>query len=301
MSINVSLGSLTLRNPTILASGVLGTTASSLIRVYKSGAGAVVSKSISIKPNEGYKTPVIVDLGYGYINSMGLPNPGLDEMIAEFKIVKSRKVKLFGSIFASDIDEFKYLASKLTDYVDALELNLSCPTKIDVGLEMGKIPWMVEEVTREVCNTSKVPIIVKLPPLVTLINDLALAAEDGGASAVTLTNTAKAMKIDVFSKKPILQGVYGGLSGKALKPISLACVFEAYKVLSIPIIGCGGIYSWEDALEYILAGAKAIQIGSAIATEGLGIFKKICFGIKKYLKENSINKIDDLVGIAHRR
>jgi|YelNatPaOPRAMG01_1025707.scaffolds.fasta_scaffold12115_4 dihydroorotate dehydrogenase (NAD+) catalytic subunit len=301
MSINISLGTLALRNPTILASGVLGTTASSLIRVYKSGAGAVVSKSISIKPNEGYKTPVIVDLGYGYINSMGLPNPGLDEMIAEFKIVKSRKVKLFGSIFASDIDEFKYLASKLTDYVDALELNLSCPTKIDVGLEMGKIPWMVEEVTREVCNTSKVPIIVKLPPLVTLINDLALAAEDGGASAVTLTNTAKAMKIDVFSKKPILQGVYGGLSGKALKPISLACVFEAYKVLSIPIIGCGGIYSWEDALEYILAGAKAIQIGSAIATEGLGIFKKICFGIKKYLKENSINKIDDLVGIAHRR
>jgi dihydroorotate dehydrogenase (NAD+) catalytic subunit len=301
MSINISLGTLALRNPTILASGVLGTTASSLIRVYKSGAGAVVSKSISIKPNEGYKTPVIVDLGYGYINSMGLPNPGLDEMIAEFKIVKSRKVKLFGSIFASDIDEFKYLASKLTDYVDALELNLSCPTKIDVGLEIGKIPWMVEEVTREVCNTSKVPIIVKLPPLVTLINDLALAAEDGGASAVTLTNTAKAMKIDVFSKKPILQGVYGGLSGKALKPISLACVFEAYKVLSIPIIGCGGIYSWEDALEYILAGAKAIQIGSAIATEGLGIFKKICFGIKKYLKENSINKIDDLVGIAHRR
>jgi len=301
MSINISLGTLSLRNPTILASGVLGTTASSLIRVYKSGAGAVVSKSISIKPNEGYKTPVIVDLGYGYINSMGLPNPGLDEMIAEFKIVKSRKVKLFGSIFASDIDEFKYLASKLTDYVDALELNLSCPTKIGVGLEIGKIPWMVEEVTREVCNTSKVPIIVKLPPLVTLINDLALAAEDGGASAVTLTNTAKAMKIDIFSKKPILQGVYGGLSGRALKPISLACVFEAYKVLSIPIIGCGGIHSWEDALEYILAGAKAIQIGSAIATEGLGIFKKICFGIKKYLKENSINKIDDLVGIAHRR
>ncbi len=301
MSINVSLGALSLRNPTILASGILGTTASSLIRVYKSGAGAVVSKSISINPNEGYKTPVLIDLGYGYINSMGLPNPGLDEMIVEFKVVKSKKVKLFGSIFASDIDEFKYLASKLTDYVDALELNLSCPTKMGVGLEIGKIPWMVEETTREVYKKSKVPVIVKLPPLVTLIDELTLAAEDGGASAVTLTNTAKAMKIDVFSKKPILQGVYGGLSGKALKPLSLACVFKAYEVLSIPIIGCGGIYSWEDAVEYILAGAKAIQIGSAIVSEGLGIFKKICIGIKKYLEENNIDKINDLVGLAHRR
>ncbi|MEM2193798.1 MAG: dihydroorotate dehydrogenase [Candidatus Methanomethylicia archaeon] len=301
MSVSISLGTLFLRNPTILASGILGTTASLLIRAYKSGAGAVVSKSISIKPNEGYKTPVLIDLGYGYINSMGLPNPGLNEMIAEFEIVKSKKVRLFGSIFASDIDEFKYLASKLTDYVDALELNLSCPTKMGVGLEIGKIPWMVEEVTREVCKKSKVPVIAKLPPLMTLIDELTLAAEDGGASAVTLTNTVKAMKIDIFSKKPVLQGVYGGLSGKALKPLSLACVFKAYEVLSIPIIGCGGIYSWEDAVEYILAGAKAIQIGSAIATEGLGIFRKICTGIKKYLEENNIDKINDLVGLAHRR
>ncbi|MEM2710145.1 MAG: dihydroorotate dehydrogenase, partial [Candidatus Methanomethylicia archaeon] len=137
--------------------------------------------------------------------------------------------------------------------------------------------------------------------LMTLIDELTLAAEDGGASAVTLTNTVKAMKIDIFSKKPVLQGVYGGLSGKALKPLSLACVFKAYEVLSIPIIGCGGIYSWEDAIEYILAGAKAIQIGSAIATEGLGIFRKICTGIKKYLEENNIDKINDLVGLAHRR
>lgn len=301
MSISVSLGTLKLRNPTILASGILGTTASLLVRVYRSGAGAVTSKSISIKPNEGHKTPVIINLGYGYINSMGLPNPGLNEMIFELKTARSKKIKLIGSIFASNIDEFKYLANKLTEYVDALELNLSCPTKAGIGLEAGKIPWIVEETTREVCKISKVPVIVKLPPLATLISELALAAEDGGASAVTLTNTARAMKIDIHSRRPILQGVYGGLSGKALKPLSLACVFEAYEVLSIPIIGCGGINSWEDAIEYILAGAKAIQVGSAIATRGLSIFKKICLGIKKYLEKNNIDKIDDLVGLAHRR
>lgn len=294
------IGTLKLENPTMLAAGVLGTTASSLRRVMQHGAGAVVTKSIGLYPSAGHRGPVVVEIEGGYINAMGLPNPGL-EFIKELENLRTftDSKPIIVSIFGSDEREFITLATSVCRLADAIELNLSCPHTEGYGVEVGSHPVVVETITRSVKEAVELPIWVKLTPNVSNIASIGKAAERGGADAVVAINTVTGMAIDVESGRPVLGNIFGGVSGRALHPIAVRCIYELYNELDIPIIGVGGIYDHRSALELIMAGAHAIQIGSAVAKD-ISIFKKVSDGINAYLSERNF-KLRDIIGIAHRQ
>ncbi|MGZ4901493.1 MAG: dihydroorotate dehydrogenase [Halobacteriota archaeon] len=298
MNLNLRVGRLKLKNPTMLAAGVLGTTASSLERVMRSGAGAVVTKSIGMMPVEGHPGPVIVETPAGYLNALGLPNPGLS-FLSELETLQALadRTPVIVSIFGSCADEFVELAQAVCTVADAIELNLSCPHARGYGLEVGSEPAIVESITTCVAGAVELPVWVKLTPNVADITTLGKAAENGGADAVVAINTVKGMAIDVQSGRPILANKFGGLSGGAIRPIAVKCVYDLYSVLNIPIIGVGGIRQYEDALEFIMAGAHAIQIGSAVAQD-LTIFDQVARGINEYLKRNK-TALEGIIGLAH--
>jgi len=262
------------------------------------GAGAVVTKSVGLLPREGHPGPVLVEVPAGYLNALGLPNMGLaflDEL--ETLSSESERKPIIVSIFGDCADDFVELAEKFCRVADAIELNLSCPHAQGYGIEVGSEPAKVEAITHSVRKHVDLPIWVKLTPNVTDITALGRAAEKGGADAVVAINTVKGMAIDVASARPVLGNVFGGLSGSAIKPIAVKCVYDLYNALDIPIIGVGGISNYEDALEFIMAGAKAVQIGSAVAKDLL-IFKQIAAGIDRYLAAKDL-KLEDVVGSAH--
>ncbi|MGZ4903924.1 MAG: dihydroorotate dehydrogenase [Halobacteriota archaeon] len=300
MDLNVRVGRLKLKNPTMLAAGVLGTTASSLKRVMSGGAGAVVTKSIGVTPLEGHPGPVIVETPAGYLNALGLPNPGLNFLseLEDLQAVPDR-TPIIVSIFGSCADEFVQLAQAICRFADAIELNLSCPHAQGYGLEVGSEPVTVEAITKCVTDAVELPVWVKLTPNVADITTLGQAAENGGADAVVAINTVKGMAIDIQSGRPILANRFGGLSGSAIRPIAVKCVYDLYSALTIPVIGVGGITQYEDALEFIMAGAHAIQIGSAVANEPT-IFEHVSRGIGEYLGRNSL-AFEDIIGLAHGR
>jgi dihydroorotate dehydrogenase (NAD+) catalytic subunit len=219
----------------------------------------------------------------------------LDEL--ETLSSESERKPIIVSIFGDCPDDFVALAEKFCPVADAIELNLSCPHAQGYGIEVGSEPAKVEAITHSVCKHVDLPIWVKLTPNVTDITALGRAAEKGGADAVVAINTVKGMAIDVASARPVLGNVFGGLSGSAIKPIAVKCVYDLYNALDIPVIGVGGISNYEDALEFIMAGAKAVQIGSAVAKDLL-IFKRIVAGIDRYLAAKDL-KLEDVVGSAH--
>lgn len=286
---------LKLRNPTILASGILGSTGASLKRAARHGAGAVVTKSIGKTPREGHKNPTIIELGDCLINAIGLANPGYKAFVKEIKIAKQGSVPVIASIFGRSIEEYVEVAKGLQDYADAIELNLSCPN-IE-GKLFAQDAELSYEVVREVRKEISKPVIAKLTASVADIVEIARACEEAGANGITAINTIKAMKIDINFKKPILANKTGGLSGRCIKPIALRCVYEIASEVSIDIIGCGGIASGEDALEFLMAGAKAIEIGTGVYLHGLGIFKKICKEIEEYLRKHNLS-LQDIIGSA---
>jgi dihydroorotate dehydrogenase (NAD+) catalytic subunit len=209
---------------------------------------------------------------------------------------------LIASIYGYSSSEYGALVKMLSENaVDAFELNVSCPHAEKTGAEIGQDPRLVADVIKQAKAHTDKPIIVKLPPNVTSIVELAKAAEEAGADAITAINTIKAMVIEVKTGKPILGNKVGGLSGPAIKPIGVRCVYELFDVVKIPIIGCGGICGWQDAMEYILAGATSIQIGTAVATQGLDVFRKISEGIEDFLSKKGVHDIQEVVGFAHRR
>ena len=298
--LEVDVAGLTLRNPTMLASGVLGTSAPMLVRVYRGGAGAVVTKSIGLKPRAGFPNPTIAEVEGGYINAMGLPNPGAREFAKEIKAVKKAGVTIIASVYGFTPDEFAKTATILEEAgSDAIELNLSCPHVEKTGAEIGSQPDVVSKVIKTVKGVTKVPVFAKIGTSYPNIPELARVIEKSGADGITAINTVKAIAIDVDTKRPILANVYGGLSGPVIKPIALRCVYEAYESVSIPIIGVGGVRSWQDAVQFILAGASAVQIGTAIAKRGLGIFKEIVTGLERYLEDQGLKSLREIVGLAH--
>lgn len=300
ISLAVELTGLKLRAPTLNASGVLGMSVPLLRRVYDAGVGAVVTKSLGPQARIGHLNPTIVQIENGVLNAMGLPNPGVDYFIDEIRKLKSQNVPVIASFFASTLKEFSDSASSLSDAgSDALELNLSCPNvEGEVGM-CAADALSVERVTATVKAATDKPVLVKLSPNVTDIVSIAVAAEKGGADAITATNTLKAMTIDTNFKRPVLTNVTGGLSGPALKPIALRCVWEIFEAVEIPIIGCGGVTTGLDAVEYMLAGASAIEIGTAVISHGFEVYSEINEGIKTYLTENGYRKVSELVGGAH--
>ncbi|MBS7628860.1 dihydroorotate dehydrogenase [Candidatus Bathyarchaeota archaeon] len=239
VDLSTSISGLRLRNPLILASGILGVSGKLLRKIGEMGAGAVVTKSFSKRVREGYPGPVIVEVPCGLLNSMGLPNPGVDEMKGVIVEAKRSGVPVIASIFGFDESEYGDAASASMEAgADALELNISCPHVSEVGVEIGRKPDLVSRVTSKVKSVFEGPVIVKLSPNVTDIVEVAEAAVNGGADALTATNTMKAMAIDVETQRPILGGKYGGLSGPALKPIALRCVYELYERVDVPTIHC---------------------------------------------------------------
>ena len=296
----VDIAGLQLRNPTILASGVLGISGSTLRHAGDVGAGAVVTKSLGLKPRTGYANPTIVEVEGGLLNAMGLPNPGAEEFVSEIKIAKEGKAPVIASIFGSSLEEFAAVARIVeVGGADAIELNLSCPHVGKVGLQLGQDSGLVRDVVRRVKSAVEIPVIAKLSSNVSSIVDIASSAERGGADAVTAINTVRAMAIDVFVKKPILANVIGGLSGPAIKPVAMRCVYEIYESVKIPIIAAGGVKDWRDAVEYFLAGASAVQIGTAIKTYGLEVFSLVASGIDGYMRANGYKEVSEIVGKAH--
>jgi len=296
----VKVAGLRLRNPTILASGLLDETGGSLARVYKSGAGAVVTKSICLEPRLGYKNPTIVELGSNMINAMGLPNPGIENYLGEVKRAIRAGAAVIGSVFGKDEKEYTAVARRFASSgVKAVELNLSCPHARGLGLEIAQSEAAVEGFTRAVKKAVRVPVMPKLSPNVSNIAALGKAAQRGGADAVVAVNTLKAMAISPELRMPILSNRYGGLSGSVLKPVGLRCVYDLYEALDIPVIGVGGVTTGRDAIEYFMAGASAVEIGTAIRTRGLDVFHLVFHEIDDFMEQEGFSNVREIVGIAH--
>lgn len=302
VDISVAISSLKLENPTLLASGILGISPKTFMRIKKSGAGGIVTKSIGLKSNDGYSAPTLVEVEGGYLNAMGLPNPGCEAFSDELKEADWLDMPIVVSIFGSSTEELAKIVNTFEDTpCQAFELNLSCPHVSNVGVEVGSDPRSVYELTSAIKENSKKPLFVKVTPMVPDVIEIAKAAEEAGADAITAVNTMKGMVIDLEIGRPILHNRVGGLSGPALKPVAIRCVYELSKSLNIPIIGCGGVTTWEDAIEFFMAGATAIQVGTAIASRDLKLFQEIVDGIIKYLEEKGHDDLKGIIGIAHKR
>lgn len=300
--LKTKLCGITLKNPLMLAAGVLGSHASSLNWVLNSGAGAVVSKSFSKEPNEGYKNPTTVAVEGGIINAIGLSSPGVDAFIEELESVNRIKGKSIASIYGATPEEFSYVAGKIENLVDMIELNVSCPHAMEgYGASIGQNPDLTREFVKVVKDTVDIPVLAKLTPNVTNISEIAVAAEEGGADGLTLINSlGPGMKIDIVTGHPILKNKFGGMSGPAIKPIAVRCVYDAYEATDIPIVGVGGIRNYADVVEFLYAGASAVQIGTSIMYEGPEIFGRISQDLEDFLENSRFNSIDDMVGFAHK-
>jgi len=299
--LEVEVAGLKFRNPVLLAAGILGMTAESLIRVAEAGAGGLVTKSIGLKPRKGFPNPTVVQVSCGLINAMGLPNPGIKTFSKEIREVKRRvKVPLIVSVYGYSAEEFAETADLAVEAgADAVELNVSCPHVEGTGKEIGQNPELLKEVVSKVKRRISKPIFVKLSPNVTDIAQLAEIAVKAGADAITAINTVRAMKIDIKTGRPILANRIGGLSGPTIKPIAVRCVYEIYERVRVPIFGCGGILNWRDSIEFILAGASAVQVGTAIALRGLEVFRAISKGIEAYIKKKGFRSVGEIVGLSH--
>ncbi len=299
VDLSVDIAGLSIRNPTMLASGILGISYEVFKRVHEAGAGAVVSKSISIEPREGYKNPTVVSVEYGYLNAVGLSNPGVDAFAKE--IANNDNVPIIVNLVGSTEDEFVSMVKKLDSLnIIAYELNLSCPHVAKVGLEVGDDAELVSRIVRSIKSNTRKPVIAKVGLGASDIVETARVSKDAGADAITAINTIRAMTIDVETGMPVLSNRIGGLSGKAIKPVAVRCVYEISKNVGLPVIGCGGVYTWEDAIEFMLAGASAVQLGSVIGEKWLVAFRNITKGLGSYLERKGMKSIKELVGLAHK-
>ena len=296
--LELNISELKLNSPLILASGILGVSYSTMKRLVDVGLGAITTKSIGPKPRKGYKNPSIVEIYPGtFLNSVGLGNPGIDNFITEIKEIKKYKFPLIVSVFGDTIESYIKVALKAEQAgANAIEINISCPHAevSSIGIDKN-LTFSIVKSMKEGLN---VPLFVKLNPNVSNLGEIALAAQNGGADAVVAINTLAAMKVDINTKRPILSHGSGGLSGKAIHPIAVKLVYDLYKILEIPIIGCGGASNWQDVIEFILVGASAVQIGTVLH-QGLDIITDIINGLKKFLKDNEYSSISELKGLAH--
>jgi len=299
-SLSTSIGTLTLERPTILASGILGISLDIFERLYRSGAGAVVTKSLSKEPWEGYVNPTIFSVkGGGWLNAVGLANPGATEF--SNMISKSHDVPIIVSLVGSTEDDFDFMIKQFENCkISAYELNLSCPHVAKVGLEVGDDVELVKKIVKNVKSNTNVPVIAKVGLGTTNYLDTVGAACEAGADGITAINTIRAMAIDVETQKPILSNKIGGLSGTPIKPIAVRCVYEISSKFDVPIIGCGGISTWQDAVEFILAGASAVQFGSVLGEHWTEVFAEINNGIKNYMDKNGYSKMSEMIGNAKR-
>jgi len=291
---------LILANPVMIAAGIAGYGIEYAEIADIQRLGAIVCKGTTLMPKKGNTQPRLVETAGGLLNSVGLENIGVDALIREKAPVWARwRVPVIVNAAGETVGEYVAVASKLEGVtgVSGIELNISCPNVSAGGMEFGVDPKLAARVTSAVKAATTLPVIVKLSPNVTDIKEIALAVEQAGADAISLINTLKGMAIDVDQRKPRLGNIAGGLSGPVIKPVALYMVFEAARVVRIPVIGCGGIACAEDALEFIMAGATAIQIGTASLTNpqlGLNVLE----GIQNFMRQKGVQNLTELIGIA---
>ncbi len=297
--LSVTIGRLKLKNPVMVASGTFGYGKEFEDFLDLSQLGAVIPKGISLKPMIGNPPPRIFETQSGILNSIGLQNPGLQNFTREkLPYLKQIKTNLIINFFGNTQKEYVELAKRLDSLpgISGLEMNISCPNVKQGGIIFGSNPQMTYRLVSAVRKSSTLPLMIKLSPNVTEIASIARSAEEGGADAVSLVNTFKAMAINIYTKRPELGNVFGGLSGPAIKPIAVRMVWEVFQAIKIPIIGLGGIMRAEDAIEFILAGASAIQIGTVnFINPRAGI--EVVQGITKYLIQNKMDRIQNLIGL----
>lgn len=301
VDLSISINSLKLLNPTILASGLLGLDITSLKKVAKAGAGAVTMKSLTLLPRKGHNNPILVEIEAGFMNAVGYANKGIEKGVGEFK-KWAGEIPLIGSIVGTDADEFAELAEKIQAVpIKALEIVLSCPHTPGFGLMAGQgTPEATAKITKAVRQKTRLLLIVKISPSIPAIGDVSRAAEASGADVINMGNTAgPGMKIDIETAQPILAFKVGGMSGPAIKPLMIRCVYDLYEAVKIPIIATGGITTGEDAIEALMAGASAVSIGTGIYYRGINIFRKVCREIEDWMSSHKYKKIEALRGIAH--
>ena len=307
MNLEQTIHGVTFENPTVLASGIMGITASSWDFVVEGGVGGITTKSLWLKEHMGHKNPTIISTENWMLNAVGLPDAGVEKAQQEIgEFMKNKTVPLIANIVAGSIEDFGKTAEGIAKLnPDFFEVNISCPNVDD---EFGK-PFACSApdaaaVTKLVKKVSgKIPIFVKLSPNVENIGAVALACAEEGADGFTVINTVgPGMAIDLRSRMPILHNKVGGLSGKAIKPIAVRCIADVYKATEgkLPIIGTGGVYTGEDALELMLAGASLIGIGTAVADRGIDVFSKVCSEMQFWCTNEGITDIADMVGGMHK-
>lgn len=298
-SLKTTLLGMEMNSPIITASGTFGFGEEFADFVDLSTLGAVTVKGTTLKPRAGNKGVRIAETPAGMLNCIGLENPGVEVFLNDIlPRIKKYNMNIIVNISGSTVEEYGVLAEMLdVDGVNAVELNVSCPNVKEGGIVFGTDPKMAASVVTEAKRKTQKPVILKLSPNVTDIKIMAKAAEDAGADAVSLINTLIGMAIDVNTFKPVLGNVTGGLSGPAVKPVALRMVYEARGAVKIPIIGMGGISSTEDAIEFFLAGADAVAIGTANFVNPK-VTEEIQIGLKNYLKEKNFNSIKDIIGLA---
>ena len=298
MDLSVSIGSLTLPNPLIAASGCFGYGLEYSGVVDLSALGGVAVKGLFLEPREGHAPPRIVETPSGMLNAIGLQGIGIHRFVREvLPELRDRRAIVFVNVCGTTVDEYVELARILSDQegVAAIELNISCPNIKEGGITFGCSLTGTHQVVGAVRRVTKLPVIPKLTPNVTDVASFAKAAEEAGADAVSLVNTILAMAIDVETRRPKLTNIVGGLSGPAIRPIAVRMVYECRQLVKIPIIGMGGIATAADVLEFMIAGATAVQVGTANFVDPF-IWSKLLGGITDYMGRHKLSRLADLTG-----
>lgn len=300
-SLETTVTGIRLRNPLMNASGILGSRPEHVERLARAGISAFVSKSITPSPREGHPTPIIVELpGEALLNSVGLANPGPAAIPGLVEAARRAGIPIIVSAAGTRPSDFLQVAEAAEEAgASAVELNLSCPHTEGYGLEIGMDPAEVRRVVGEVSSTLSIPVWAKLG-VVDRLTHVAGAALEAGAGALVLINTLKAMAIDVYTRRPVLSHGMGGLSGRPIHPVAVRAVYEVYREHEAEIVGVGGIFDWRAAAELILAGAKALQLGTSLVLRGEGVVGEILEGLERYMSEAGVNSLEGLVGAAVR-
>lgn len=297
-SLSVAVGPLRLQNPLLTASGTFGYGAEYAPFIDLNCLGALIVKGLSLKPRAGNPPPRIMETAGGMLNAIGLQNVGVRAFIAEkLPFLRNFAVPVIANIFGETVEEYQEVAALLEQAggISALELNISCPNVKKGGVAFGADPALAAEVTAKVKAASSLPLIVKLTPNVTDIATIAASVEDAGADALSLINTITGMSVNVERRTPHLKNITGGLSGPAIKPIALRMVWQAVQRVKIPVIGCGGIATAEDALEFLIVGARAVQVGTANFVNPAAV-TDILAGLDAYLKKHQLSDIGEIIG-----
>ncbi len=303
MDLSTSVAGVKFNNPTLLASGILGVSRASLQNVIKNGAGGCAIKSISLEERPGHNAPNIISFEAGLLNAVGYSNPGVEQAKKEFVNLKKLGAPIVASIIGKDSDEFARMAEQLLPgEFSAVETVLSCPHTPGYGTLAGQnTPSNTEKITKAVRKKTKLPLFIKISPDSNPIGEVVKAAEAGGADAIVAVNTmGPGMVIDIQTGQPILDFKMGGVSGPALRPIAVRCIYDIRKAIKLPIIGVGGVTYGKDAIEMMMAGASAVEIGSGIFYRDVSIFKKICDEISEFMRQKEYGSLNDLISLTHK-